>query len=147
MGLTLIHAKFRLKGENMQKQSVFLVLTGSLLITACASMTEWTPTLDAYNDPNAARINQDLAECQQLASHASGGAAKETAVGAGVGGLIGAAGGAALGAAFGNAGTGAAIGAAAGGIGGASKQGFQSEEAYKRAYSSCLRQRGHKVIN
>jgi hypothetical protein len=39
------------------------------------------------------------------------------------------------------------IGAAAGGIGGASKQGFGTEEAYKRAYSNCMRNRGHNVIN
>lgn len=124
-----------------------ILITSSLIITGCASQTGWTPTLDAYNDPNAGRINQDMAECQQLANQASGGTAKETAIGAGVGGLIGAAGGAALGAALGSAGTGAAIGAAAGGIGGGAKQGIQAEEQYKHAYSSCLRQRGHKVIN
>ncbi|MFM8342517.1 MAG: glycine zipper family protein [Methylomonas sp.] len=119
----------------------------SLFLTGCASQTAWTPTVDPYNDRNASRINQDMQECQQLASHASGGTAKETAIGAGVGGLIGAAGGAALGAIVGNPGTGAAIGAAAGGIGGGAKQGFESEEQYKRAYISCMRQRGHNVIN
>ena len=70
-----------------------------------------------------------------------------TAIGAGVGGLIGAAGGAALGAIIGNPGTGAAIGAAAGGIGGGASQGLSAEEQYKRAYTSCMRQRGHNVIN
>lgn len=124
------------------------VITGScLLLTACAQMTSYQPTVDPYGDQNAWRLNQDMAECQQLASHASGGTAKETAIGAGVGGLIGAAGGAALGAIIGNPGTGAAIGAAAGGIGGAAKQGLQSDDQYKRAYNSCLRQRGHRVIN
>lgn len=131
----------------MKKITLTWAIIGALLLPACASQTGWTPTVDTYNDPNAFRLNQDMAECQQLASQASGGAAKETAIGAGVGGLIGAAGGAALGAALGNAGTGAAIGAAAGGIGGATKQGLGSEDQYKHAYNTCLRERGHKVIN
>ena len=38
------------------------------------------------------RINQDMTECQQLASHASGGTASETVIGAGMGALAGAAG-------------------------------------------------------
>jgi outer membrane lipoprotein SlyB len=118
-----------------------------LLLSSCASQTSWTPTVDTYYDPNAYRLNQDMADCQQLASQASGGVARETATGAAVGGLIGAAGGAAIGAATGNAGRGAAIGAAAGGIGGAAKQGIQSDDQYKNAYRSCLRQRGHTVIN
>jgi hypothetical protein len=131
----------------MKKLRFPIIIFSSLLLSACASQTGWTPTVDTYNDPNASRLNQDMAQCQQLASQASGGTAKESAVGAGVGALIGAAGGAALGAAVGSPGTGAAIGAAAGGIGGASKQGFQSEDEYKRAYSNCLRQRGHMVVN
>ncbi len=131
----------------MRKLTIASTTLGCLMLSACASQTGWVPTVDTYNNRNAYRLNQDMQECQQLASHASGGTAKETAIGAGVGGLIGAAGGAALGAIFGNAGTGAAIGAAAGGIGGASKQGFQAEEQYKHAYNSCLRQRGHSVIN
>lgn len=131
----------------MKKLSLTSAIVGSLLLTACASQTGWTPTVDTYNDRNAYRLNQDMAECQQLASHASGGTAKETAIGAGVGGLVGAAGGAALGAIVGNPGTGAAIGAAAGGIGGAAKQGFSAEDTYKNAYRSCMRQRGHNVIN
>ena len=131
----------------MKKSSLSSSILGSLLLSACASQTGWTPTVDAYNDPNANRLNQDMAQCQQLASQASGGTAKESAIGGGVGALIGAAGGAALGAALGNAGTGAALGAAAGGIGGASKQGLQAEDQYKHAYNNCLRQRGHKVVN
>lgn len=119
----------------------------SLLLTGCASQTGYRPTVDPYNDPNAYRINQDMHECEQLASQASGGTAKETATGAVVGGLIGGAGGAALGAIMGDPGKGAAIGAAAGGIGGAAKQGIQSDDTYKRAYNSCMRQRGHNVVN
>jgi outer membrane lipoprotein SlyB len=132
---------------NMKKLTTSFIFAGGLLLSACATQTGWTPTVDSYNDPNAHRINQDMTECQQLASHASGGTAKESAIGAGVGGLIGAAGGAALGAIAGSPGTGAAIGAAAGGIGGGAKQGFESESGYKRAYSNCMRNRGHRVVN
>lgn len=122
------------------------IIIGSLLLTACASQTGWTPTVDSYNDPNAYRINQDMAECRQLASQASGGTVKEAAVGAGVGGLVGAAGGAVVGAFTGNPGAGAAIGAAAGGFGGAAKQGFTAEEKYKNAYNNCMSGRGHRVV-
>ncbi|GAB6141189.1 hypothetical protein JCM14076_19180 [Methylosoma difficile] len=122
------------------------LIISSLLLSACASQTGWTPTVDSYNDPNAYRISQDMAECKELASHASGGTASETAIGAATGGLIGAAGGAALGAIIGNPGTGAALGAAAGGIGGGATQGLSSEAKYKSAYNNCMSGRGHRVI-
>ncbi len=131
----------------MKKLTIGIVFIGSALISGCYSQGGWTPTVDTYNDPNAYRISQDMAECKDLASHASGGTAKETAIGAGVGGLIGAAGGAALGAIAGSPGTGAAIGAAAGGIGGGAKQGFDAEAQYKRAYSNCMRNRKHNIVN
>jgi outer membrane lipoprotein SlyB len=134
----------------MKKLILSIVFVGSALLTACATQTGWTPTVDYYGDPNAYRINQDIAECQQLARQAAGGTAgtaKETAIGMGIGGLIGAASGAALGAAIGNPATGAAIGAAAGGIGGGAHQGYDAEQQYKRAYANCLRGRGHRVVN
>jgi outer membrane murein-binding lipoprotein Lpp len=135
------------KEENlMNKLTLTLVSVGSILLSACASQTGWTPTVDPYNDPNAYRINQDMAECKQLASQASGGTVKETAIGAGVGGLVGAAGGAVVGAFTGNPGAGAAIGAAAGGFGGAAKQGFTAEEKYKNAYNNCMSGRGHRIV-
>ncbi len=130
----------------MKKLATNIVLVGGILLTGCASQTGWTPTVDSYNDPNAYRINQDMAECKQLAAQASGGTVKETAIGAGVGGLVGAAGGAVVGAFTGNPGAGAAIGAAAGGLGGAAKQGFSAEDRYKNAYNSCMSQRGHRVV-
>lgn len=130
----------------MKKLTTSIVFAGAVLLSACASQTGWTPTVDSYNDPNAYRINQDMAECKQLASQASGGTAKETAIGAGVGGLVGAAGGAVVGAFTGNPGAGAAIGAAAGGFGGAAKQGFSAEDRYKNAFNSCMSQRGHRVV-
>jgi outer membrane lipoprotein SlyB len=131
----------------MKKLTTGIVFIGSILLSGCYSYGGWQPTVDSYNDPNAYRINQDMAECKQLASEASGGTAKETAIGAGTGALLGAAGGAIIGAFTGSPGTGAAIGAAAGGFGGGAKQGFGSEEAYKRSYSSCMRNRGHHTIN
>lgn len=131
----------------MKKLALSIAVIGSTLVAGCYSYGGWQPTVDPYNNPNAYRINQDIAECKQLASQASGGTAKETAIGAGVGGLIGAAGGAVVGAFTGNPGAGAAIGAAAGGFGGAAKQGFSAEDAYKRAYSNCMRNRGQKVVN
>ena len=131
----------------MNKLTTGFVLCGSILLTACASQTGWSPTVDPYKDPNAARIPQDTAECKQLASSASGGTATKTAVGAGTGALIGAAGGAVVGAFTGNPGMGAAIGAAAGGFGGGAQQGFSAEDAYKRSYNTCMRNRGHNVIN
>lgn len=131
----------------MNKLTPHFMLTIGLLLSACASQTGWTPTVDTYNNPNAYRLSQDMTECRALASQASGGTVKESAIGAGVGGLIGAAGGAAIGAIAGSPGTGAAIGGAAGGIGGGAKQGFEAEAEYKRAYSNCLRNRGHRVVN
>lgn len=131
----------------MKKPTTNLIFAGSLLLSACASQTGWTPTVDTYNDPNAGRINQDMTECKQLATQASGGTAKESAIGAGVGGLIGAAGGAALGEITGSPGTGAAIGGAAGGIGGGAKQGLEAESQYKKAYVNCMQNRGHRIVN
>lgn len=131
----------------MNKTTIGIMLIGGLVLSACASQTRWTPTVDAYNSPVAYRLNQDLYECDQLARQSSGGTVKETAVGAGVGATVGAAGGAIVGAFTGDPGKGAAIGAAAGGFGGGAKQGFEAEEAFKMAYRSCLRNRGHNVVN
>lgn len=129
------------------KGLTLLALTFALALSGCATQTGWAPTVDPYNDPNANRISQDMAECKQLALHASGGTSSEALKGGAVGGLIGAAAGAAIGAAVGSAGTGAAIGAATGGIGGATQKGYGSEETYQRAYRECMRNRGHNVIN
>lgn len=104
-------------------------------------------TIDTYGDQNAYRINQDMQECERLATQASGGGMTETMTGGLVGGLVGAAGGAALGAILGNPGTGAALGAAAGGIGGGAYNGMDSNSKYKLSYSNCMRNRGHNVIN
>ncbi len=122
------------------------VISTSLLFSACASQSGWSPTVDPYGDPNAHLLNQDFTECKQLAYRASGGTARQTATGAAVGGLIGAAAGAAIGAVSGNPGRGAAYGAAIGGFGGGAKQGFEAEGGYKRAYNNCMRHRGHYIV-
>jgi outer membrane lipoprotein SlyB len=129
----------------MKTLRIFIV--PMMLLTACAEQRGWTPTVDPYGDPNAYRLNQDMAECQQLASHASGGTAKEAAIGVAGGGLLGAAGGAAIGAIAGNPAAGAMIGATAGGLTGGATQGYDSNANYKRAYNTCLRNRGHRPIN
>ncbi len=116
-------------------------------LAGCASQTGWRPTVDPYNNPNAYRIDQDIYECRQLAHQASGGVGQETAIGAGVGGLLGGATGAVAGAFAGRPGRGAAIGAAAGGLLGGAKQGFESEDRFKRAYRNCMRNRGHSIID
>ena len=126
---------------------LFIILPIMALLSACASHSNWSPTVDPYGNPNSSHLNQDLYECRELALHASGGTAEETVKGAAVGGLIGAAAGAAIGAISGSPGAGAAYGAAIGGFGGGAKQGFQSEDQYERAYTNCLRNRGHYVIN
>ena len=118
-----------------------------LFVAGCASQSGWTPTVDTYNDPNVARLNQDIVECKALAQRVSGYTPREVGEGAIVGGAIGAATGAAVGAVFGSAGKGAAVGAAAAGIGGATYKGLDAEAKYKRAYSDCLRNRGHKVLD
>ncbi len=132
----------------MKTKKMFFLL-GSVVILAagCASQTGWQPVVDPYNDPRAAYINQDLAECKMLAQRVSGYTPGEVVKGGLIGGAIGAASGAAIGAAVGSPGKGAAIGAAAGGIGGGTYKGMDAETAYKNAYIRCMRQRGHKVLN
>ena len=130
----------------MKKLTTGIAFIGGMLLSGCYSYGGYQPTVDAYNDPNAYRINQDMAECKQLASQASGGTAKETAIGAGTGALLGAAGGAIIGAFTGSPGTGAAIGAATGGFGGGAYKGLSSEDQYKNAYNNCMSGRGHKVV-
>lgn len=119
----------------------------SLLFSACASQTNWSPTVDPYGNPNTYRLSQDLEECKHLAHRASGGTAKEAATGAVVGGLLGAASGAALGVLTGNPASGAAVGATIAGIGGGAKGGFSAEGNYKKAYNNCMRHRGHYLVN
>ncbi len=125
-----------------------MLLTCALAgISGCAEQRGWTPTIDTYGDPNVQHLNQDMADCQRLAAQASGFAPEDAAIGVGTGGLMGAASGAIIGAITGNPGAGAAIGAAAGGFSGGASQGIQGNAQYKSAFSTCLRNRGHRPIN
>ncbi|NOQ35972.1 MAG: hypothetical protein GQ569_08755 [Methylococcaceae bacterium] len=133
------------------------MILSSLLLTACAQQTGWTPTVDTYGDQNAHRLNQDMQECQQLALRSSGDTVQDAAIGTGVGAVAGAATGAAVGATSGairedgsageDAGTGAIIGGALGAAVGGIQQGYTSDSQYQKAYADCLRYRGHRVID
>ena len=123
-----------------------VVIAVTIIANGCASYGGYQPTVDPYNDPNIGRLEQDKAECNNLA-HQAGSVGTNTAQGAGVGALVGAAGGAALGAIYGNPATGAATGAVIGGIGGGASQGIGADNDYKRAFNNCMRNRGHNVIN
>ena len=128
----------------------FLVVSIGLAVlfgAATGWARSWTPVIDTYGSSRAQYVDRDLRECRGLAQQAGGDSTGQGVRGAMRGGLVGAAGGAAVGAALGNAGRGAAVGAAAGGItrgvGGAS----QSNRNFAQAFSNCMRQRGHQVLN
>jgi uncharacterized protein YcfJ len=134
----------------MNKLLTPTLVLSSLFLVACAQTRDYTPTIDtrASNPSATANYDRDMQECQALAKNASGNTAAETAIGAGVGGAIGAATGAIVGAvAGGNVATGAMIGGAAGGVGGAAKQGFESDSKYKSSFKDCMSRRGHTVID
>jgi hypothetical protein len=115
--------------------------------TGARAQSNWTPTVDTFGSSRAQYLSADMWDCRQLASQTSGTRTGSAASGALRGGAVGAAGGAALGAAFGNAGRGAAVGAAAGGIGRGVQQANASEAQFRRAFSNCLRSRGHNVLD
>jgi outer membrane lipoprotein SlyB len=116
-------------------------------VSCAAAQSNWTPTVDTYGSSRAQYLSRDMWECRELATQTSGSATGSAARGALRGGAVGAAGGAAIGAAFGNAGRGALVGGAAGGIGRGVQQASASETQFRRAFSNCLRARGHNVIN
>ncbi|SMF95950.1 hypothetical protein SAMN02949497_3328 [Methylomagnum ishizawai] len=130
----------------MSKKVCMIVIPLLVVVSGCATYSGWQPTVDSYNDRNPQAIPQDTEECKMLAKQA-GSTGTEAAKGVVAGGLLGAAAGAAIGAVAGNPGAGAAIGAAAGGIGGGAQQGVSGDEAYKRAFINCMRNRGHNVVN
>src|SRR5215475_11334463 len=129
----------------MRKIALVLGLCATAL-SACVSQSTWTPTVDTYGSSRAQFVTRDQAECRQLAMQVSGSSTGQAARGAVGGGLIGAAAGAAIGAAAGSAGRGAAIGAATGGVGAGAVRGVQSNQAFQRAFTQCMRNRGHTVL-
>lgn len=103
------------------------------------------PQVQQYQGPqNSAQ--HDSIECQQLARNAAS-TGTEAVKGGVAGAALGAATGAIIGAFTGSAGTGAALGAATGAVGGGAYSGISADEQYKRAYSNCMRNRGHNVID
>jgi len=123
------------------------VLVAVIALAGCVNQNTWSPTVDPYTDPNAARLGIDEAQCRQIANQAAGSSLQQTGKGALLGGLLGAAAGAAIGAAAHDPGMGAAIGAAAGGFGGGAFEGTKSNQSFQTIFTNCLRERGHKVLN
>jgi outer membrane lipoprotein SlyB len=123
------------------------VLVATIALAGCVNQNTWSPTVDPYTDPNAARLGTDEAQCRQIATQSSGGSLEQTGKGAILGGLLGAAAGAAIGAAAGNAGMGAAIGAATGGFGGGAYEGAKTSQSFQQVFTNCMRERGHTVLN
>jgi outer membrane lipoprotein SlyB len=135
------------KRRRAMKRSLAAFTAVLWFVGGCSTTGNWRPTVDTFGSSNAQFVSRDTEECRQLALQASGNAPAQGAQGMLLGGLVGAAGGAALGAALGNPGRGAAIGAAAGGIGGGVRNASNAEQTFQRAFSSCMAQRGHRVIN
>lgn len=117
-----------------------------VVVAGCAAQNTWSPTIDTFGNSRAQYTSRDMEECRALARQASGSAGGEAARAAVTGGAVGAAGGAAIGAILGNAGKGAALGAVVGGIGRGSQQASASEANFQRAFSNCMRARGHNVL-
>jgi outer membrane lipoprotein SlyB len=127
------------------KYRLSTVLAISALISGCASVSGWHPIVDPRLDQHPDTVQRDMLECKSLADQASD-ITKEVAMGAGVGAVTGAAGGAAIGAVAGSAATGAAGGAILAIPAGLWK-GYESNEDFKRAFKTCMRQRGHTLVN
>jgi outer membrane lipoprotein SlyB len=123
------------------------VLVAVIALAGCVNQNTWSPTVDPYTDPNAARLGIDEAQCRQIANQSAGSSLHQTGKGALLGGLLGAAAGAAIGAAAHDPGMGAAIGAAAGGFGGGAYEGTKSNQSFQQVFTNCMRERGHTVLN
>ena len=117
------------------------------LLAGCETQSQWSPTVDTYGNSRAQYLSQDMEECRALARGASGDQTEETVRGAGFGAMAGAAGGALIGAMVGRPGRGAVLGAAAGAAGGGAYRSSQTEQQFKQAFTNCMRERGHNVIN
>lgn len=124
-----------------------LTLIIALAVAGCAAGSSYQPTVD-WRHPNfrgMAVYNRDLADCRRYAENIS---PVEGAVGGGIlGALMGAAFGAATGAVIGDAGYGAALGAAAGGSAGVIAGAGAGIAEQVHVIRTCLRGRGHPVLN
>ncbi|MFQ5930538.1 MAG: hypothetical protein ACE5MK_12650 [Acidobacteriota bacterium] len=127
------------------KRYLVLLPIGVLLLAGCSRT--YSPKVDPTFAKDRPTLEKDLYECERIAKNASEDPTGEAGKGALIGGAVGAAGGAAIGAAAGSPGTGAAIGAVAGVAAGSAIGGTQAQKAYKRAYDSCMRNRGYKLLD
>lgn len=127
------------------KNKLPLILALSTLASGCASVSGWRPIIDPRLDQHPETAQRDMLECKTLADQASD-ITKEVGLGAGVGAVTGAAGGAAVGAVAGSAATGAAAGAILA-IPAGLWEGYEANENFKRSFKTCMRQRGHTLVN
>ncbi len=124
-----------------------LILLIALAVAGCAAGSNYQPTVD-WRHPSFQGMqayNRDLADCRRYAENIS---PVEGAVGGGIiGALMGAAIGAATGAVVGDPGFGAAFGAAAGGSAGVVGGAAAGVAEQVHVIRTCLRGRGHPVLN
>ena len=139
--------KFKSEAAVTIRPFIVMALSAFILFGCSAQSTGWRPTVDTTGSPRAQYLTQDERECEALARQAAGSTPGETARGAGFGALGGAAAGSIIGAIAGNAGMGAAIGATTGALGGGAFRGISSDQQFRSAFTNCMRQRGHRVIN
>lgn len=123
------------------RKPLALVAGTSLLLVSCAG--SYRPTVD-MRGVDAARYEQDLAECRTYAEEVS--PAREAAVGGGLTAALGAAIGAIAGAFGGGAGEGAAMGAAIGGVSGTAAGGAGGVSDQREVIRRCLAGRGYSVL-
>lgn len=137
MGLLIY---FNSKGENMKKIALL-----TILLAGCATTTNYKPIVDHYGDPRVEFLIQDYSECEMIAKQVS--VTKDVLSYGVTGALIGGAGGASYGAMLGNPAIGAALGSIGSSLASATYGGWSADERYKRVFRSCLRNRGHKVLD
>lgn len=124
---------------------LFLLLV-PMFLAGCVSQNSWTPAVDTANDPKAADLTKDEAECRELAKQGAG-STKQVGEGAAEGAVVGVLAGAALGAIGGDAGLGAAAGVTGGAVSGGTTMARDSNADFKRIFTNCLHERGHPVLN
>jgi hypothetical protein len=125
----------------------FIILSTLLLALAgcTAQQRNYAPVVDlASSDKTEAQYNNDLAQCQALASQRN--PAAGTAVSTGVGAAAGAAAGTLLGVMGGKPAHGLWQGAALGGMGGLGYGAFSGYNDQQDMVKNCLRGRGYIVV-
>ena len=124
-----------------------LALIIALAVAGCAAGSNYQPTVD-WRHPQfkgMAVYQRDLADCRRYAEQIS--PVEGAAAGGLLGGLLGAVIGAATGAVVGDPGFGAAFGAAAGGSAGVVAGASAGVVEQVHVIRTCLRGRGHPVLN